>query len=89
MSVDVKVVPGASRTRIVGLLGETLKLAVAAPPAGGAANEAVRELLAQTLRVPAAAVRIARGHARPRKTVQIAGLDEPTLRQRLAEALPP
>ena len=36
--VRVKVVPGASRTKVVGVLGDRLKVAVAAPPEGGKAG---------------------------------------------------
>ena len=45
----IKVVPGASRDRIVGVLGSALKVAVSKPPQGGAANRAVVELLAEAL----------------------------------------
>ena len=33
--LQVKVVPGASRSEVVGLLGVAVKVRVAAPPAGG------------------------------------------------------
>jgi uncharacterized protein len=70
----VKVVPGCSRTRIAGLLGDRLKIGVAAPPEGGKANAAVCELLAQTLGVPVRQVTVTEGHSRPRKTILIAGI---------------
>ena len=47
----VKVVPGASRDRIVGKLGDALKVAVSKPPEAGAANKAVIALLARSLDV--------------------------------------
>ena len=37
----LKVVPGSSRDRIVGLLGDALKIAVSKPPADGAANKVI------------------------------------------------
>lgn len=79
----VKVVPGASRERIVGLLGEALKVAVAAPPEGGKANRRLCELLARTLGVPIAAVRVAQGTASPRKVVAVRGLDPVLVQARL------
>ena len=41
----LKVVPGASRDRIVGEHGDALKVAVAKPPEDGAANQAVEQFL--------------------------------------------
>ena len=45
--VDVWVVPGASRTEVVGAHDGALKIRVAAPPEGGKANRAVREVLVE------------------------------------------
>jgi uncharacterized protein len=73
--IRVKVVPGASRTRVAGRLGDAWKIAVAKPPAGGQANAAVIELLAGLLGVSRSAVVIAAGHTNPRKTIDITGLD--------------
>jgi len=70
----VKVVPGASRTRPAGLLGDRLKVQVAAPPQGGRANAAVCELIADLFGVPKRNVVIHAGHAKPRKDVAVIGL---------------
>lgn len=70
----IKVVPGASRDRVMGLLGDALKVAVSKPPSGGAANGAVVELLAKTLGVREAQVTIVAGHTSPRKEVEITGI---------------
>lgn len=45
--VDVWVVPGASRTEVVGTHDGALRIRVAAPPDGGKANKAVRKALIQ------------------------------------------
>jgi uncharacterized protein (TIGR00251 family) len=82
----LKVVPGARQERIVGVLGDALKMSVSQPPEGGAANNAVVRLLAAVLEVPLNHVQIVRGHTNPRKEVLIHGLDEQAIRQRLAEA---
>jgi hypothetical protein len=66
----VKVVPGAGREGIAGWMGDRLKLKVTAPPEKGKANEAVVDLLAETLGVPRARVRIVSGGSSPFKTVE-------------------
>jgi uncharacterized protein (TIGR00251 family) len=73
VELRLKVVPGASRSAIVGALGNRLKVRVAAPPEAGKANRAVVELLAAALGVKD--VRITAGHSGPEKTVLIVGLD--------------
>jgi uncharacterized protein (TIGR00251 family) len=83
--VPVKVVPGASRSRVVGPLGDRLKVAVAAPPERGAANEEVERLLAERLGVPASSVRVVSGHADPRKTVAVPGTDAAAVRKALED----
>ena len=80
----LKVVPGASRARVMGVLGDALKVAVSKPPADGAANTAVIQLLATHLGLPAAAITITRGHTNPRKEVLVTGLTVEELASRLA-----
>jgi uncharacterized protein (TIGR00251 family) len=79
----LKVVPGASRDRVMGVLGDALKVAVSKPPADGAANKAVIRLLAAHLGLPAAAITITRGHVNPRKEVLVTGLTVEELASRL------
>jgi uncharacterized protein len=86
--LTVQVQPRASRNEIVARGGTSLRVRVTAPPAGGAANEAVCALLAAALDCPAAAVRIVRGHSARTKLVQVAGLSPDALRVRLAEIAP-
>lgn len=81
----VKVVPGASRDKIVGLLGESLKIATAAPPEKGKANAAVAAILAKAGGVDKRRVTLVSGPGSPRKEFLIAGLSANQLRQRLAE----
>jgi hypothetical protein len=72
--LQVKAVPGASRTRIAGVLGDRLKVQVAAPPEGGKANDALCKLLAETLGVPLRQVTVTQGHAQARKTLSVVGI---------------
>ena len=73
--VNVKVVPGASRDRVVGRYGDGIKVQVSAPPEGGKANGAVVAVIAGVLGVKAGQVRIVRGHTQARKVVEVEGMD--------------
>ena len=79
-----KVVPGAKRERIVGTLGDGLKVAVSAPPEAGKANAAVVKLLAAGLALRDDQITITRGHASPRKEISITGVTLADLQQRLS-----
>jgi len=71
--VAVKVVPKASRDRIIGELDGALKVAVSAAPERGAANRAVCNLIAAALGVRVRQVSVDTGLASPRKTIRITG----------------
>ncbi len=86
--LTVQVQPRASRNEIVARGGASLRVRVTAPPAGGAANEAVRELLAEALARPRADVTIVRGQRARTKLVRVAGLSPEELRARLAAVAP-
>ncbi|MGZ3719443.1 MAG: DUF167 domain-containing protein [Bdellovibrionota bacterium] len=66
--------PKASRSAVVGIHGDALKIAVQAPPVDSAANEAIRELLAELLRLPKSRVTLKSGEKSRRKTFLLAGL---------------
>lgn len=74
----IKVVPGASRSEIAGVLGDRLKVRVAAPAEGGKANRAVVELLRNWLGTRH--VEIIRGLSRAEKTIRISGVDPRSFR---------
>ena len=79
----VKVVPGASRERVAGPLGDRLKVTVRSPPENGAANRAGERLLAAACGVRAAQVEVVGGRGRPRKTVLVRGVKAADARRRL------
>jgi uncharacterized protein len=68
--------PGASSNMIVGRHGDGWKVRVAAAPERGRANAALVALLARTLGVPPAGIRVAAGQTYRRKVVEIDGLDK-------------
>ncbi len=80
----MKVVPGASRTKVAGAWGRALKVAVSAPAEGGRANAAVVKLLATVFGVKKAGVTIVAGHTQPVKRVALSGVTVTQARARLA-----
>jgi len=83
LRLQIHVQPRAARTRIVGRHGDAIKVQVHAPPAEGAANSAVIDLLAETLGVARRAVHIVRGRSSREKLVEIHADDPAACRQRL------
>lgn len=81
--VAVKVQPRASRNEVGGLHGGELKVAVTAPPVDSAANEAVVELLAETLGLPRRAVTLVRGQTSRHKVLRLDGLTAPEVALKL------
>jgi uncharacterized protein YggU (UPF0235/DUF167 family) len=79
----VKVVPGASRDRVAGPLGDCLKIATSAPPEKGKANAAVAAILAKALGLDRRAVTLAGGATNPRKEFFLQGLSAQEARRRM------
>jgi uncharacterized protein (TIGR00251 family) len=73
VTFEVRVVPRASRTAIVGVHGTALKISLSAPPVDGAANDALIAILAKALGVDRRSVGIVRGGHGRQKLVRIAG----------------
>ena len=85
--IRVTVSPGAARTELVGRHGDGWKARVAAPPERGRANDALVELLAAALEVPASSVRVVGGHSSRAKVVEVADLEAVELENRLMRSL--
>lgn len=67
----VRVQPRASRSEVVGIHGNALKVRLQAPPVDGAANAALVEFLAESLGVPRRAVRVVAGETSRSKVVEV------------------
>jgi uncharacterized protein (TIGR00251 family) len=76
--LEIKAVPNAPRSEVVGWLGEALKVKIHAPPVEGKANEALCSFLAQKLALPKRAVRLLQGDSARKKLVEVEGLDRET-----------
>ncbi len=85
-SLRLRVVPGATRPGVVGRHGDAWKVRVSAPPEGGRANDAVLELLADTLDLARRDVSLASGASSRDKVVLLEGVEGDVVEARLAEA---
>ena len=88
VSFALKVQPRAKRNGLTGVVGEALKLALAAPPVEGKANAACIEFLATLLNVPRTSVTIVAGHSSRNKSVRVTGVSARDVEARLRAAMP-
>lgn len=83
--LSIRVSPRASRDEVDGFRQGALVVRVTAPPVDSAANDAVVRVLAGAIGVPKRDVSIVRGLRSRDKQVEIAGLSDAQLADRLAK----
>jgi uncharacterized protein len=71
---NVRVVPRASKSEIVGELNGALKVRIASPPVDGAANAELIKLLAKTFGVSKSEVEIIGGQTSKSKQIKLNGV---------------
>lgn len=81
--IAVKVVPGSSRDKIVGVLGDALKIATSAAPEKGKANAAVAAILAKAVGLDRRAVTLVSGPTSPHKEFSVSGMNAADVRDAL------
>lgn len=81
VTLSVRVRPRASRDAIEGIHGDALAVRLSAPPVEGAANEALRRLLAKSLGVSLSAVEIIGGQTGRSKIIRIQGVSAKDIHQ--------
>lgn len=74
IKIRVKVSPGASKTKITGPYGDSLKVAVNAPPEKGKANRELILLLAKSFNITKKQIRITSGETSTSKQVLMSGI---------------
>ena len=87
MVIRVRVIPNARESDIVGRIGSTIRLKVAAAAIDGKANNELCHFLAEFFEVRPRMVKIVRGEKGREKTVEIEGRREEELKYML-EAIP-
>jgi uncharacterized protein len=79
----VRAQPRASRTEVVGVHGDAIRIRIAAPPVDGAANRELLQFIARKAGVSQGAVRLAGGGSGRNKIVEIADVDAADVRRAL------
>jgi uncharacterized protein (TIGR00251 family) len=82
--LQLRVVPGAARSEVVGRYGEGWKVRVGAVPERGRANSELLELLSKRLGVRPAELSIVSGAAARDKVVELRGLSAREADERLS-----
>jgi uncharacterized protein len=83
----IRVVPRASRSEMVGIQGDALKLRINSPPVEGKANDECIRFLAEVLGVKKAQVTIIAGHTARIKTIAVEGIKAGVLATTLHRSL--
>ena len=82
--ISIKVVPGSSKTKIAGMLGDSVKVNVAAAPEKGKANKELIKFLAKTLDIPKSGITIVSGEKDQRKTLKLADLSVESVLEKIS-----
>ena len=69
--LDIKVIPGASKSQLIGVKEGRLRLRIAAAAEDGRANACLRSFLAKTLDCPKRDIILTRGEKSPLKTIAL------------------
>lgn len=79
----LRVIPGATKTQLVGWYGEQLKIRVKAAPEKGKANKEVLTFIATLLDVSSRDIEIVLGETNQNKRLEIKGLSQQQLMQKV------
>ena len=85
--LTLHVQPRASRTCLCGLHGDSLKLAITAPPVEGKANKEVIAFLAAFLKISKMDITLVSGAQSRTKRCRISSITENEVRERVASAI--
>jgi len=84
--ISLKVRAGARKTEFTGRLEGAWKLAVAAPPLDGKANDEIVRFLAKLLHVPRGSIRIVTGQTSTTKLIEVEGVANETVERVILES---
>jgi uncharacterized protein (TIGR00251 family) len=85
--LDIKAVPGASKSRIAGISAGRLRVTIAAAPEDGKANEELRSFLAKSFGIPKKEITLKAGDKSRLKTVSLPAAFQKVIEERLKNLL--
>ena len=71
LTINIYVVPRSSRSEIVGIYNDCLKIKLKSPPVDNAANEELIRFLADKLKIPKKNIEIVKGQNQKKKIVSL------------------
>jgi uncharacterized protein len=83
---EVQAKPRAKRSKVIGERGDSVEIALAAPPVDGAANEELVRFVAKVLSVRQRDVALVRGDTSREKLLAVTGLTPEEIESRLRAA---
>jgi uncharacterized protein len=75
--------PRSSRSTIVGIHDNSLKIALTSPPVDGKANKELLKFLAKYFKLPKSSIQLVAGESSRNKTILLSGLDKDNIIQKL------
>ncbi len=76
LTLNIYVVPRSSKTEIIGIYADSLKIKLKAPPVDNAANEELIKFIANNLVISKSSIEIVKGHNQKRKVISVIGVNE-------------
>lgn len=81
--LSIRVAPKSSRSQIVGVMGDELKISLNAPPVDGRANKELIRLLAKTFSIPKSGVEILSGESSRSKRILLREVQPDAVRSKI------
>ena len=75
LTINIYVVPRSSRSEIVGIYNDCLKIKLKSPPVDNAANEELVRFLADKFKIPKKNIELISGFKQKKKTILINNID--------------
>ena len=73
LTLNIYVIPRSSKSEVVGIYNDCLKIKLKSPPVDNAANEELVRFLSKKLQVPKSSIEIILGHKQKKKVVYVKG----------------